>query len=482
MSDVVDSVFQDAPAKDRVASVLSKRLLGEFFGSYFLMLSIFVVIASRARGMGDAITTEIARYCVPALALYVCVAIFDGVSAHFNPAVSLAFAVSKRLSWRDFGLFAMTQVGGSLLAAMSATWLIGGKTRRVLPNAARSSTMQVLVLELLGTVLLVAMYSATETRIRTFRPLFAAGAMLAAAMVIGPYTTLGVNPARTIGPSLWNTFGSDAWVFVVAPLLGGALVGAAWRFSPLIPQSLWRRAGGEFVGSFVVLFVAYAGIRAVSGTVTLALLITGTPIALFALAVIVRSDTFFNPAITLAKTCGGLMNRRDGLLIGSAQFAGGILAPVALRWWLRGDREILTIIPNRRISFVSLFALEAVATAVLVLVALRHSADRDEESDTKLLRGAAHFAAALFALAISLGTFGHSTFNLAWAIGTATGWGSPTAPRHLVWLVCAPIITAVAVGLGSRLRLFRGEQPAFGNVAVSPDNQRLRIGPGEPHA
>jgi glycerol uptake facilitator-like aquaporin len=466
--DTVDHSVVPHPAGadpiDRVHSLFA-RVASEFFGTFLVMLAIFVTIGARARGMVGAIELEISRYAATGLAVAAVVAGFDTVSAHFNPAVSLAHAVSKKLSWRDFGLYAVAQLVASWSAAVSASYLIGGKTSRAIPNASRVSTSRTLVLELIASAVVITMYLATHKRLRHVRPVFVGGSVMAASLVIGRATTLGLNPARTLGPALWDRFGTTTWIFIVAPLAAGLIVGlCALLAEDSDPNSLLLRGLAEFVGSFGVFFVGLAGIRSAGGVVAAANFYLGPPIAILALGVLLRTRTYFNPAATLAMMLAKRLRLIEGLTVVAAQSAGAILAVVGLKVWLREQyRPITSIHPIPRIGGSTLFLLELIASIVLLAVVVRRGSNAT---------GPAFVAGATLAMVSSLAYFGRSYLNPAWAIGTATGssngksslglpvgWDMPTLPSHLPWLVGGPVVAAVIVGLATRFLPENGRKP-----------------------
>ncbi len=429
-------------------------MLTEFSGSYILFLGVFVVIGARSRSLFDPVGLDLGRYATLGMMLFIAVSFFDNVSAHFNPAVSLGHVIAKKLSWRDFAAYCAAQTIASLFAAMTATALVGGPTRRVLPNAARVSSSRAFLYEFGATVLLVGAYFASENQLRRVRGLLIGSAAICGALTIGRFTTLGLNPARSLGPALWNRFGSTTWIFLVAPLLAGLVAGTAARFTPML-QALFKSSPlfsiavtgiGEFGGTFLTMFLGLAGIRAVGGIVGIGIFYLGPPALLFAGALLLRSHTFFNPAITLALLVARRLNPGKAFVLLAAQIAGAIVAVQALRSWLQGEtRQLTRIVPTQRITTLRLFVLQAIAGAIVIAMAVRTS--------NQIIKPAV-VALTSFAMAATVGGFSRGNANPAWAIGTASGWINATAPRHLTFLVGGPLLSAILIGLA-----FRRNQP-----------------------
>ena len=143
--------------------------------------------------------------------------------------------------------------------------------------------------------------------------------------------------------------------------------------------------------------------------------------------------------MTIASAIARRIRPVEAVVLLSAQITGAVLAVNMLRAWLQGDsRLVIPITPIRRITTVRLFVFEVIASTIVLVVALLHKHQ---------ILGPAAVAVTTFAIGASLGGFGRSNTNMGWALGTATGWEYTTEPRHLVWLVGGPLLSAVIVGV-----------------------------------
>ena len=155
---------------------------------------------------------------------------------HVNPAVSLAAFVAGRMNARDLVLYWIAQflgalVGAGILAAIAGT--AGGLGQNGWgPGYNGEFSMQAaLIFEVVMTALfvIVILGSTSSAAPAGFAGL-AIGMTLAVIHIVGIQVTgVSVNPARSFGPALLA--GGDAlkqlWVFILAPLAGGALAGLA---------------------------------------------------------------------------------------------------------------------------------------------------------------------------------------------------------------------------------------------------------------
>ncbi len=147
--------------------------------------------------------------------------------AHFNPAVTLAFAFTRHFPWSDVLPYVVGQCVGAIAAALTLRALFG-------PVAALGATlpagpaMQSFGLEILLTAVLmfVIMAVATDTRAVGHLAALAIGATVALdALWGGPISGASMNPARSLGPALIAGVWNDQWLYALGPILG-AILGA----------------------------------------------------------------------------------------------------------------------------------------------------------------------------------------------------------------------------------------------------------------
>jgi len=147
--------------------------------------------------------------------------------AHFNPAVTIAFAATRQLPWREVPFF----VGGQAVAAVGASALLLallGPVADLGATAPAGSAMQSFGLEVVLTFFLMFVITAVATDARAVHQLagVAIGATVSLGSIFGgPISGASMNPARSLGPALVSGELSALWIYLAAPILG-ALVGA----------------------------------------------------------------------------------------------------------------------------------------------------------------------------------------------------------------------------------------------------------------
>lgn len=156
---------------------------------------------------------------------------------HINPAVSLGVFLSGRMSMSDMISYMIAQVAGAILACI-AIMIIAGSGPAAGNFAANVimdgyTVMGGLLFEIIATFLfVVVILGSTQVGAPAQIAGLAIGLMLVAIHLIGiPITNTSVNPARSIGPAIFTGGAAIAqlWIFIVGPLIGGALAGILFK-------------------------------------------------------------------------------------------------------------------------------------------------------------------------------------------------------------------------------------------------------------
>ncbi len=152
--------------------------------------------------------------------------------AHFNPAVTFAFALTRHFPWPRTVAYWSAQLVGALLAASLLRASLGNiaDTGATLPSG---SQWQSFLWELVMSAFLmfVILAVATDTRAVGEAAALAIGGTIALdAMFGGPISGASMNPARSLAPALVSGNLHALWIYLLAPVLGAALGGLAYQF------------------------------------------------------------------------------------------------------------------------------------------------------------------------------------------------------------------------------------------------------------
>ena len=152
--------------------------------------------------------------------------------AHFNPAVTFAFSLTRHFPWsRAVGYWA-AQVTGAVLAAAFLRSSLGtaGHLGATLPAGSQGQSFLWEVV-LTFFLMFVIMAVATDTRAVGEAAAIAVGGTVALdALFGGPISGASMNPARSLGPALVSGNLHALWLYLVAPPFGAALGALAYWF------------------------------------------------------------------------------------------------------------------------------------------------------------------------------------------------------------------------------------------------------------
>lgn len=156
---------------------------------------------------------------------------------HFNPAITAAFIALRRIDPVDGLVYILAQLSGGVLGALGTKWLLLDEGRASDYGAAQLSDLvgsaaQGAAIEGIGAFLLVltVLTLALNPETRKWAPLAIGASLGFIVMVFGPLTGGAVNPARWFGPALVGDQFANAWLYIVAPLVGGVAAAGLYRF------------------------------------------------------------------------------------------------------------------------------------------------------------------------------------------------------------------------------------------------------------
>lgn len=203
---------------------LRKRCLAEVAGTFAI---VFFGCGAVALIPGNALAINV----VFGLAVGAMVYALGPISAaHFNPAVTLGFAVARRFPWRFVVPYIVAQCVGAIAASALHALLIPAAATRVAYGGTSTalSFVPAGVIEILLTLVLMAviMASATDRRVPGWVPPVAIGLTVTlCGLVGGPLTGCSMNPARSLGPALFagGTPLSQLWLYLLFPSMGAML-------------------------------------------------------------------------------------------------------------------------------------------------------------------------------------------------------------------------------------------------------------------
>ncbi|MEM7574058.1 MAG: aquaporin [Bacteroidota bacterium] len=151
--------------------------------------------------------------------------------AHFNPAVSLGFAVAGVFAWKKVLPYCLAQLTGGLLASCSLL-LLFPKAITLGETLPSGPPLQSFVLELILTFFLmfVIINVAKGSKEQGLMAGLAIGATVwLEAAFAGPISGASMNPVRSLAPAVANAQLQHLWIYLTAPCLGAVVAVIAWK-------------------------------------------------------------------------------------------------------------------------------------------------------------------------------------------------------------------------------------------------------------
>jgi aquaporin Z len=211
-----------------------KKYLAEFVGTFVLVL----FGCGTAAVVGCRTTEPNAAYLLTALAFGLSIvamaySIGNISGCHVNPAVSFAMLLSGRMSFGVFVGYVAAQFAGGIAGAALIGCLAGWSCGFGANGLYQGDVLKSLIVEAVLTCVFVLAILGVTSKAENGRVAgHVIGLTLTLVHILGiHFTGTSVNPARSFGPALFagGAALSNVWVFILAPLAGGALAALIWK-------------------------------------------------------------------------------------------------------------------------------------------------------------------------------------------------------------------------------------------------------------
>ena len=211
---------------------LAKRVVAEALGTFFLLAAVVGsgIMAERLAN-GNTAVALLANTAATGTALVALIISLAPVSgAHFNPVVTLSFALRHDLLWSEVPFYVVAQLAGGIAGVMAANLMFG------LPVVFISHHPRAGVAQLFSEF--IATFGLLSVILAASRSTIAVVAIAVGAYISSAYWFTGstsfANPAVTVARSLSDTFAGirpvDAPGFVLAQLAGGIVATVLFRW------------------------------------------------------------------------------------------------------------------------------------------------------------------------------------------------------------------------------------------------------------
>lgn len=221
-----------------------RRLFSEVMGT-FLLLLVAAGSGMMNAAFGDPISRT-AAVVAPGLMVMAMILFMGRVSgAHFNPAVSVAFALRGDFPWRRVPGYIVAQFVGAVLAVLLLQAIIGESAANGATYPAQSTTdVAAFLMEVILTFGLVSVILGTASgaqNVGIIGALGVGGYIALAGLWASPLSGASMNPIRSLAPDLVASDFTAYWVYLAGPLLGAAVA--------VVAAYMLRGRGGGLAGS-----------------------------------------------------------------------------------------------------------------------------------------------------------------------------------------------------------------------------------------
>ncbi|KAH9613005.1 hypothetical protein KSS87_020724 [Heliosperma pusillum] len=210
---------------------ITQKLVAEVLGTYFVIFAgCGSVVVNKLYGE----TVTFPGICVTwGLIVMVMVYSLGHISgAHFNPAVTLTFAIYRHFPYKEVPLYMVAQLMGSILASCTLSVMFEVTPKAYFGTVPVGSNGQSLAIEIVISFLLMFVISGVATDTRAIGELagIAVGmTIILNVFVAGPISGASMNPARSLGPAIVKHNYKGIWVYIIGPPIGTIAGGFAYN-------------------------------------------------------------------------------------------------------------------------------------------------------------------------------------------------------------------------------------------------------------
>lgn len=207
-----------------------RKYLAEFIGTFCLVFcgTGAIIIDQESGGSITHVGVAAVFGLIVSAMIY---ALGDISGAHLNPAVTIAFWLSKHFPAKEILPYVISQTSGALLASLVLKFLF--PVNQLLGSTLPAGTeAQSFILEIILTfiLMLVIIFTAKGSKEQgLFAGLAIGSVVLLEAMFAGPICGASMNPIRSLAPALVSGHTEHLWIYLSAPIIGAALAIGTWK-------------------------------------------------------------------------------------------------------------------------------------------------------------------------------------------------------------------------------------------------------------
>ncbi len=212
-----------------------RHFVAEFIGTFALVFvgGATIMIARDTNSPAGLLQIAFAH----GLILAVMVSALMRISGHFNPAVTMGFLATRRISASMAGIYIVAQVIGAIVAAYTLKFTFPFALFEATRGGGQAVALaitgsQAFLLEAIATffLVLVVFGTAVDSKAPNIGGLGIGLTLSAAILAIGPLTGASLNPARSFGPAVASGVFEAQIIYWLAPIAGGVVAALLYDF------------------------------------------------------------------------------------------------------------------------------------------------------------------------------------------------------------------------------------------------------------
>jgi len=223
-----ESTFESAVGK---LSTNQKRFIAEVIGTFIVVVLATgsVVIDAKLNGILGLPFIAFAPVVGVAIGVY----LFGKISmAHFNPAVTVGFLITKHITGKLFALYLLAEIVGASLASLFVSIVIG-REANLGANAPNYSYPLPLIfgIEVLASALLMAViFTVVYTKgLKGFGGIVIGGIVGLDILFLAVISGASMNPARSLAPAVLSGVWTDLWLYWTATFVGTSVIALIYK-------------------------------------------------------------------------------------------------------------------------------------------------------------------------------------------------------------------------------------------------------------
>ena len=209
------------------------KYFAELIGTFAIVFlgTLSIVIDQKTNGS----VTNLGISAVFGLIVAAMIYIFGSISgAHFNPAVTVSFAIAKKFEKKEIIPYIICQFVGGFLASVVLKILFENNELlgATIPSNSNFQAFGTEIFITFGLMLLILKISSTDLKYKFIAPIAIGLYITIAAFFAGPICGASMNPARSFGPAIASGHLEQLWIYLTAPVLGAIMAVYTWNYIP----------------------------------------------------------------------------------------------------------------------------------------------------------------------------------------------------------------------------------------------------------